>query len=299
MMSEQIGEFRSFNREVTRRLGVLTEDFLGRGRPYGEARLIYEIGIDGADVRELRARLNLDSGYLSRLLRALERQELVQSSRASHDARVTTVALTSHGLTELQEINSRSDAFAESLLGRLNERQRTRLVEAATEVKRLLRAASVQVSPVSARSAAARWCLAQYFRDIGQRFEAGFDPDQSVTATPEELTPPSGYFLLASLDGNPIGCGALKVAGDCGEIKRMWVAESARGLGIGRRILDTLEAVARKAGVSLLQLDSNATLTEALKLYRTAGYVEVPAFNDNPYAQHWFEKRLTAGVAAS
>ncbi len=152
----------------------------------------------------------------------------------------------------------------------------------------------MRVSQVPARSAAARWCLEQYFQEIGRRFESGFDPDKSVTATPEELTPPAGHFLLATLDGSPLGCGGLKVAADRGEIKRMWVADSARGLGIGRRILESLEAVARKAGVTVLQLDSNAKLNEALGLYRNAGYVEVPPFNANPYAHHWFEKRLPA-----
>jgi GNAT superfamily N-acetyltransferase/DNA-binding MarR family transcriptional regulator len=291
MLGNQIGELRAFNREIAHRLGVLSEDFLGRGRPYAEVRLLHEIGAEGADVRQMRARLSLDSGYLSRLLRSLERQGLVKSCRANHDARVTTATLTRRGLIELDEINRRSNAFAQTLLAPLSERQRTRLVEAATEVQRLLRAASVQVSQVPARSAAARWCLQQYFEEISRRFVGGFDPDKSVTATPEELTPPAGYFLLATLDGSPLGCGGLKVAGDRGEIKRMWVAESARGLGIGRRLLEALEAVAREAGVTVLQLDSNATLNEALSLYRNAGYVEVPPFNDNPYAHHWFEKR--------
>jgi DNA-binding MarR family transcriptional regulator len=288
-----IDGIRTFNREVTRRLGVLGEDFLGRGRPYGEARLIFEIGTQGADVRQLRTRLGLDSGYLSRLLRSLERQGLVETRRASHDARVATATLTRKGCAELAEIDRSSDGFARTLLDALNERQRVRLVEAAADVRQLLRAASVQVAPAAVRSAAARWCLEQYFQELSQRFDTGFDPDKGrVTARPEELTPPAGYFVLATMDGNPIGCGALKLVGDCGEIKRMWVAESARGLGAGRRILQSLEDTAREAGVRLLRLDSNAALKEAHNLYRSAGYVEVAAFNDNPYAHHWFEKPL-------
>lgn len=292
MEPARITPLRQFNREVTRRLGILGEDFLGRGRPYGEARLLFEIGAEGSDARCLRLRLSLDSGYLSRLLRSLERQGLIKSCRARHDARVTEIRLTRQGVAELREINRRSDAFAESLLAPLSESQRGRLLDAATELQRLLRAASVEVKPISARSATARWCLKQYFQELGARFESGFDPGKGVTATPEELTPPAGYFLLASLDGTPVGCGALKVAGADGEIKRMWVDQSTRGLGIGRRILASLEDTARKAGVRLLRLDSNATLTEALSLYRNAGYAEVPPFNDNPYAQIWFEKML-------
>jgi GNAT superfamily N-acetyltransferase len=72
----------------------------------------------------------------------------------------------------------------------------------------------------------------------------------------------------------------------------MWVAPSARGLGVGRRILSELEQRARRRAVGLLRLETNETLKEAGGLYRSAGYVEVDAFNDEPYAHHWFEKRL-------
>ena len=72
----------------------------------------------------------------------------------------------------------------------------------------------------------------------------------------------------------------------------MWVAESARGLGIARRILAELEAMRARSGATTARLETNRTLVEAIALYRSAGYVEVPAFNDEPFAHHWFEKRL-------
>ena len=72
----------------------------------------------------------------------------------------------------------------------------------------------------------------------------------------------------------------------------MWVAGSARGLGVGRRILTELERHARRRGATVVRLETNQQLTEAIQLYRSAGYTEVPAFNDEPYAHHWFEKRL-------
>ncbi len=77
-----------------------------------------------------------------------------------------------------------------------------------------------------------------------------------------------------------------------GEIKRVWTAPSARGLGVARRMLRTLEAAAREKGMKALRLDTNRALTEAHALYRSEGYREVARFNDNPYAHHWFEKRL-------
>lgn len=299
MMSDaELASVRSFNRDLTRRLGVLNGDFLGRGRPFSESRLLFEIGRTGSDARELRTRLGLDSGYLSRLLGSLQRQGLIRCAPCAADARVTTARLTARGLAELREIDRRSDAFARSLLTPLGPAERERLLEAMAYVRRCLTAASVRIEVSSPRTRAARACLQAYFRDIGSRFPGGFDPLRSVPATPEELTPPAGYLLLAWLDGQAVGCGALKLGaprqdGGRGEIKRMWVSPEARGLGIGRRILSSLEQIARETGIECVQLDSNAALSEALALYRSAGYIEVPAFNDNPYAHHWFEKPLT------
>jgi GNAT superfamily N-acetyltransferase len=108
----------------------------------------------------------------------------------------------------------------------------------------------------------------------------------------DELTSPRGYFVLATLHGEPVGCGALKCHRAFGEVKRMWVAQSSRGLGIGRHILERFEALARRRRIPVLRLETNKTLKEAQALYRVSGYREVAAFNDEPYAHHWFEKRL-------
>ena len=249
MSNETISTVRSFNRAVTQRIGVFTDRFLGRDRPVGEARLIFEIGREGADVRELRARLGLDSGYLSRLLRSLEKQGMIEVAPSESDRRIRRVSLTAAGESELAELDRRSDEFAHSLLEPLKESQRQRIVHAMGEVERLLRASFTTIAREDPSSAEARWCLEQYFAELAERFEQGFDSGQSISAEPEEMTPPRGAFLLARLDGRPIGCGAVKtLAPGIGSIKRMWVAESARGLGLGRRILAALEAQARELG---------------------------------------------------
>ena len=98
-------------------------------------------------------------------------------------------------------------------------------------------------------------------------------------------------FIVARLRGEPIGCGALKTATPP-EIKRMWVAPEARGLGVGRRILAELERHALAQGASAIRLETNRVLGEAQQLYRSSGYVEVEPFNDEPYAHHWFTKSL-------
>jgi len=293
MDAHQIEQVRSFNRAVTRRIGVLTDDYLGRGRPLAESRLLFEIGRGGAEVRELRARLSLDSGYLSRMLRSLEAQGIVRSQPASHDARVRKVMLTARGRREFDVLDRRSQELAATLLSPLPASQRQRLVTAMAEVERLMRAAAVSVEVVDPADADARACIKAYLAELAERFESGFDTTRGPSADPGELVPPSGLFLLARLDGEALGCAALKrIGADIGEIKRMWVSPSARGLGIAQRLLDALEQYAAAMGMSTLRLDTNRTLTEARALYARNGYREIPAYNDNPYADHWFEKRI-------
>ena len=288
-----VDQVRRFNRTVTQRIGALNDAFLSRDRPLGPARLLWEIGPAGGDIRQLRSRLDLDSGYLSRLLRSLENDGLVAVGRSRADGRVRTARLTARGLAERAELDRRSDEDAASILEPLGARQRTRLVAAMAEVERLLAASAVQVTVSDPRHPDARACLQAYFSELSQRFDGGFDPAQSISADDGELTPPAGLLLVATLHGEPVGCGALKFHGDApAEIKRMWVAPAARGLGLGRRLLADLEAEAAARGIRTLRLETNRTLGEAIGLYRSAGYREMPAFNDEPYAHHWFEKTL-------
>jgi DNA-binding MarR family transcriptional regulator/GNAT superfamily N-acetyltransferase len=298
MEQDMIGQVRSFNRAVTQRVGALNDAFLSRGRPLGQARLLWEIGPVGRDVRLLRSQLDLDSGYLSRLLRSLENDGLVAVEQSPADGRVRTARLTARGLAERAELDRRSDEVATSILRPLSARQRTRLVTAMAEVERLLAASTVQVAVADPRHPDARACLQAYFSELSQRFDGGFDPARSISAEDAELTPPAGLLLVATLHGEPIGCGALKFHGDApAEIKRMWVAPAARGLGLGRRLLAELEAHAAAHGVRTLRLETNRTLAEAIGLYRASGYHEVAAFNDERYAHHWFEKTLEPGPA--
>lgn len=293
MRSDQVAQVRRFNRLVTQRAGALDDHFLGRDRPLGESRVLYEIGPDGADLRDLRTRLGLDSGYLSRLVQSLASAGLVTLSAGPGDERVRRAQLTPAGLAEVEEMNRRSDLATEAILAPLTASQRERLVAAMAEVHRLLQAAGTRIERVDPSSATARWCVSQYFAELAGRFEEGFDPGQSLPADDAELRPPAGAFLVASADGEPLACGAVKSLGrGVGSLKRMWVAPAVRGLGFGRRMLDALEAEARKLGLRKVRLETNRALVEAIRLYRSAGYKEVAPFNADPYANHWFEKRL-------
>ncbi len=289
----QLQSVRRFNRLVTQRIGALEVDYLRRGRPLAEARLIFEIGADGADVRTLRCRLGLDSGYLSRLLQSLKTQGLIAVTKGDDDGRRRRLSLTRKGNAERAAYDRLSDNLVESMLALLDASEQARLVTAMGEVERLIRAASVKVAAESPETADARFCLGTYFRELATRFESGFDVRTGDNADVQDMTPPSGLFVIARLDGGAVGCGGLKrVDKTTGEIKRVWTAPSARGIGVARRMLRTLEAAAREKGFVTLRLDTNRALTEAHALYRREGYREVARFNDNPYAHHWFEKRL-------
>ncbi|MFD8499680.1 GNAT family N-acetyltransferase [Amycolatopsis sp. NPDC059657] len=287
-----VEQVRRFNRTVTQRIGALDDAYLARGRSLGQSRLLWEIGTGASELRALRSRLDLDSGYLSRLLRALRAEGLVVVETDEADARVRTARLTPAGLAELAQLDRLSDELATSILSPLNEKQRDRLVAAMGEVERLLVASMVDVDVVDPRQPDARFCLDAYFADLAARFPGGFDPARSISAEDKELTLPSGLLLVARLHGEPVGCGALKFRGELAEVKRMWVSPDVRGLGLGRRLLAELETHAVSYKVRTLRLETNGTLTEAIGLYLAAGYREVEAFNDEHYAQHWFEKAL-------
>src|ERR687885_1710264 len=123
MDDEMVSDVRRFNRVVTQRVGALDEQFLERDRALGQSRLLWEIGPEGSDTRSLRSRLDLDSGYLSRLLRSLKKAGLVVTEPHPRDARVRTVRLTADGLTEREELDRLSDEFALGLLEPLSENQ--------------------------------------------------------------------------------------------------------------------------------------------------------------------------------
>ena len=285
---DQIELVRDFNRYYTQRLGVLNDRYLGQGRPLSEARLLFEIG-EGADLRALRTRLGLDSGYLSRLLRSLTDQGLVQVRPHAADGRVRVVTLTDEGRRERADLEARSrDSIAE-LLGPLTAGQRDRLIEAQAQIRRLLRLAAVTVTAVPDDAPAARACLQAYAEELATRFPEGYDP--AALLAPGALG--EGTFLLAREEECPVGCGLwqLRTPGTA-EIRHLWVSGAARGWGLGRRLLTALEQDAAARGVVTLRLGTHTSLPEAIALYRGSGYREIAPYDGSPYNQLAFEKTL-------
>jgi DNA-binding MarR family transcriptional regulator/GNAT superfamily N-acetyltransferase len=292
MDREMVGQVRRFNRVVTQRVGALNDHFLGRDRPLGAARLLWEIGPDGRDVRTLRAQLGLDSGYLSRLLRSLEADGLISVESDEADKRVRVARATQAGIAERKALDERSDEVATTLLEPLSPGQRARLVAAMADVERLLLAGMVGIAEVDPADPDARYCMAAYAAELDARFEQGFDMARSLPADDVHLRRPEGLVLVARLGADPVGCVTMRFHGEACHVKRMWVAASARGLGLGRRLLAELESRAVEEGTRLLRLETNRALKEAIALYRSSGFREVAPFNDEPYAHHWFEKPL-------
>ncbi|OIJ67399.1 bifunctional helix-turn-helix transcriptional regulator/GNAT family N-acetyltransferase [Streptomyces mangrovisoli] len=288
-----VAALRRFNRYFTRRIGVLDDHYLGQDRPLGEARLLFEIARHpaGVPLRTLRAQLDLDAGYLSRMTKSLQSNGLVRLAVHPDDSRLRTVELTAAGRTEVAEQNRRADALAAGLIDGLTGDQRTRLTEAVDTAQRLLRLAAITVDPVDGGSPDARACLDAYAADIGARFPEGFD--RAALVSPQEVSGAAGAFFVAYEEGRPVGCGALRRQPDgVGEIRHVWVSPDARRLGLARRILGALEREAAARGLDVVRLDTHAVLTEAQAMYRACGYREIPAYDDNVYAAFWFEKRV-------
>jgi DNA-binding MarR family transcriptional regulator/GNAT superfamily N-acetyltransferase len=294
MATEQVAQVRRFNRTVTQRVGALSDDFLSLARPLAVSRLLWEIGTEGGEVVALRARLGVDSGQMSRMLRALEAGGLVTLTASESDGRVRVARLTKKGLAERALLDERSDELAASILDPLDDSERAALVAAMRTVERLIATSLVEIREVDPEEPDAQRCLRAYVAELNRRApDRGFDPTKGSTANPHEVRPPNGAFVVVYLSGEPVGCGAVKHhPGDVTDIKRMWLAESARGLGLGRRLLGHLEGLAREHGSREARMETGDVLPEAISLYRSAGYAEVAPFNDEPFADRWFAKPL-------
>ncbi len=284
------GTLRRFNRTYTQRIGVLEESFLGTGRPLAVSRLLFEIGTtDGVTARALRARLDLDSGHLSRMLRRLEAEGLVRTTPDPEDQRRRVVRLTETGRAAREELDDRSEDLARRLLAPLTERQRERLTDALATADLLVRAATVRLREVPPDHPGGREALGRYLAEIDERFPTGYTPGGRVAVEP------GSTYVLATSDGVPVAYGGLRPAPALGddtvEIKRMWVHPEWRGAGLGSRMLRHLEALAAERGARRIVLDTNAVLDEAIAMYERAGYARTERYpGSDPHATHFFDK---------
>jgi len=292
MPLDPIARIRRFNRAVTAEVGALDSSFLGRGRPLGSARVLWSIAPDGTDVADIRQYLRLDSGLMSRLLRGLEAEGLVATEPAQGDRRRRIARLTDKGRAEKAEYDRLNDALAASMIARA-PRNHEAVLAAMDLIAVTLNSDRITLSTVDPENPGARACLSAYFQLLSDKI-----PGISATHVPDpdpeaaSYRPPRGAFLLASADGLPIACGALKtLSPGLGEVKRLWVDPAARGQGLARRMMRALEDQARALGHTSLKLDTNENLPEAIALYRADGWQETEPYTSFP-ATHWFAKSL-------
>lgn len=296
MDADAIARVRRFNRAVTVEVGALDTSFLGRGRPLGAARVLNSIGRGIVELARVRESLGLDSGLASRLLRGLEDEGLVETVAHPHDARRRLLRLTRAGQREFRAYEKLSDDRAAALLAR--DPHPDTLLAAMDRIAGALRRDRTTLEETDPTSEPARACLQAYYGELARRFATGFDVARSRDPEAADMIRPRGTFLVAWSDGLPAGCVGLKGdGGELAEVKRLWVAPAARGQGLARRLMAAVEEAARQLSVRVLRLDTNSALPEAIELYRKTGWVEIPRFNDDPYPDVFFEKRLAASDA--
>jgi DNA-binding MarR family transcriptional regulator/predicted GNAT family acetyltransferase len=291
MPLDPIARVRRFNRAVTSEVGALDTSFLGRGRPLGSARVLNAIGHGQSDVGAIREYLGLDSGLMSRLLRGLEDEGLIETVPHPEDARRRVARLTRAGRSEFRSYEALSNAQAGDFLTRHSRPEE--LLRAMDLVASALGRGRIVIEERDPGGDDARYCLGEYYAELARRFENGFDVSLSRDPEAVDMIRPRGAFLVAMSDGLPIGCVGLKGGGgESAEIKRLWVAPSARGLGLARRLMKAAEDAARELSIKTLRLDTNSALPEAQQLYRSGGWNEIERFNDDPYPDTFFEKQL-------
>lgn len=150
----------------------------------------------------------------------------------------------------------------------------------------------IAIRAADPRGLDALFCLGEYYRELARRFDHGFDVALSRDPDAADMRAPRGAFLIAFSAGRPVGCVGLKGADGYAEIKRLWVAPEARGLKIATRLMARAEDYARDLAITCLRLDTNSALNEAAALYRANGWTQIARFNDDPYPDLFFEKRL-------
>ncbi len=290
-MLDAISRVRRFNRAVTSEVGALDTSFLGRGRPLGAARVLNSIGHGRTDIAELRDYLGLDSGLMSRLLRSLEDEGLITTVPHRDDARRRIAKLTRAGRREFDAYESISNSQAERLLARHSKPEL--LLAAMDMIASAFGRGRISIEEVDPRGEQARYCLGEYYGELSRRFKGGFEVSLSRDPEAADMMAPRGAFFVAMSDGLPLGCVGLKGDGsELAEVKRLWVAPFARGLGVGRTLMEAAESAAQKRSVKTLRLDTNSALAEAQQLYRSTGWIEIGRFNDDPYPDLFFEKQL-------
>ncbi len=278
--ADRVAAVRGFNRFYTRRIGVLTDGLLGSPFSLTEVRVLYELAHGGnATVVGLARELGLDAGYVSRMVRGFEEQGLVAKAPSPSDGRQTLLSLTRTGLGALAPLEERSDALIGELLKKLGAAEQRRLVEAMGGIRALLGDAARPVPLVlrTHRPGDMGWVVqrhgAVYAEEYGwdQTFEALVA--EIVAGFIRNLDPARERCWIAERAGESVGSVFLvRDSGEVAKLRLLLVEPAARGLGLGRQLVEECSRFARQAGYSRIRLWTNSILLPARKLYAGLGY---------------------------
>jgi DNA-binding MarR family transcriptional regulator/GNAT superfamily N-acetyltransferase len=299
-MSETVTALRAFNRFYTRHLGMLDQGYLRTPHTLAEARVLFELAqADQTEVAELRGRMAIDAGHLSRLLGRLEQRGLVARERSAADGRRQLARLTPQGAGEFAVLDRRSADETAARLAGLGEAERRRLVAALADLRRLLEpaAAAPRVVLRSPRAGDLGWIVRRHGELYAEEYGWNMDFEALVARIvadfAEQHDPAREAAWIAEVDGEPAGC-VLCVRGDdaAAKLRLLLVEPRARGLGLGARLVDECIAFARHAGYRELTLWTNDPLVHARRIYERAGFrlvEEEPhhAFGHDMVSQTW------------
>jgi DNA-binding MarR family transcriptional regulator/GNAT superfamily N-acetyltransferase len=298
--ADPVAAVRAFSRFYTSRIGVLEPGLLRTPHTLAEARVLYELAqAEQLEVAELRARMAIDAGHLSRLLARLERQRLVARERSPADGRRQLARLTAGGVDAAATLDRRSAEETGERLAGLSAAERARLVAALAEVRRLLEPSAAPAAIVlrPPRPGDLGWVVqrhgALYSEEYGWNADFEALVARIVADFAEHADPGREAAWIAEIDGEPAGCiFCVRQDDRVAKLRLLLVEPRARGLGLGARLVDECLAFARRAGYEEIVLWTNDPLTHARRIYERAGFTLVEeephhAFGQDLTSQTW------------
>lgn len=288
-ISSSVEAVRRFNRFYTRRVGILPEDYLGSNHSLAQARVLFELGTRGAaTATELGRDLDLDLGYLSRLLAGLRRRGEVQGRPAPEDARRTVLTLTAKGQKVFQALDARSRKETAGLLAGLSAPEKSDLVQAMGRVERILGGRRGEIRLRAHRPGDLGWVVQAH----GRLYHAEYGWDERFEALVAEIVagfvrrfdPERERCWIAEMDGEPVGSiFCVKASPRVAKLRLLLVDPRARNRGLGKRLVSECIAFARSRGYRKLVLWTQSNLAAARHLYREAGFRLVKAYRHREF----------------
>jgi DNA-binding MarR family transcriptional regulator/N-acetylglutamate synthase-like GNAT family acetyltransferase len=282
MSNNRIDAIRRFNRFYTRRVGALQAQYLASPYSLPQARVLYELGQRGeCTASELGADLDLDLGYLSRLVQGLRRSGLVQGESAKEDARRVRLTLTARGRKAYQQLDSRSRDEVGAMLSKLGASEQTRLVDALQAVEGVLdKKNGSSIILRSHKPGDMGWVIGAHGRLYAQEYgwDERFEALVARIAADfvDDFDKNRERCWIAEMNGEPVGCVfVVKKSKSVAKLRLLIIEPRARGVGLGRRLVDECIAFAREKGYRKLVLWTQSNLAAARAIYRKTGFVKV------------------------